>query len=105
YDRIFEGILGLNPWDEPVSTEVNVIRDSNNGNIIALIVRNPEPFNNPKFRKEVIVDTIEVVVAGQVDDSYSVLFSKDNSQAIIMNAAKNITENLNLKFKYKIYED
>src|SRR5690606_1279819 len=43
YDRIFEGILGLNPWDEPVSTEVNVIRDSNNGNIIALIVRNPEP--------------------------------------------------------------
>lgn len=105
YDRIFEGILGLNPWDEPVSTEVNVIRDSNSGNIIALIVRNPEPFNNPKFRKEVMKDTIQVIINGQADDSYLVLFSKDNSQAIIMNTAKNITENLNLKFKYKIYED
>lgn len=105
YDRIFEGILGLNPWDEPVSTEVNIVRDSNSGNIIALIVRNPEPFNNPKFRKEVMADTIQVIINEQVDTSYSVLFSKDNSQAIIMNTAKNITENLNLKFKYKIYED
>lgn len=105
YDRIFEGILGLNPWNEPVSTEVNILKDINTGNIIALIVRNPEPFNNPKFRKEVIADTIEVIVGGQVNNSYSVLFSKDNSQAIIMNTAKNITENLSLKFRYKIYED
>jgi hypothetical protein len=105
YDRIFEGILDLKPLDEAISTEVNVIKNSNSGNIIALIVRNPEPFNNPKFNKEVMKDTIEVITNGNVDPSYFVLFSKDNSQAIIMNSLKNITQNVTLRFKYKVYQD
>lgn len=105
YDRVFEGILGLKPWDESISTEVNILRNTSTGDIIALIVRSPEPFNNPKFRKEVMADTIQVLANGTPDASYSVLFSKDNSQAIIMNASMNITANLNLKFKYKIYKD
>lgn len=105
FDRIFEGILGLKPWDEPVSTEVNILKDINTGNSIALIVRNPEPFNNPKFRKQVIDDTIQVMTNGNVNEAYLVLFSKDNSQAIIMNSEKNITENLSLRFKYKVYKD
>ena len=105
FDRVFEGILGLKPLNEAVSTEVNVIKDTNTGSIIALIVRNPEPFNNPKFRQEVIKDTIEVMVDGNVNSSYMVLFSKDHSQAIIMNSAKNIIENISLKFKYKVYRD
>jgi hypothetical protein len=105
YDRVFEGILGLKPWDEPISTEVTTIKDTNTGNAIALIIRNPEPFNNPKFRKEVIIDTIEVVINNESDSSYIVLFSKDNSQAILMNSEKSITENISLKFKYKVYRD
>lgn len=105
YDRVFEGIFGLKPWDEPISTEVNVLKDLNTGNRIALIVRNPEPFNNPKFRKEVIIDTIQIFKNGVLDESFKVLFSKDNSQAILMNAAWNITENFELKFKYKVYKD
>lgn len=105
FDRVFEGILGLKPLNEAVSTEVNVIKDTNTGSIIALIVRNPEPFNNPKFRQEVIKDTIEVMADGNVNSSYMVLFSKDHSQAIIMNSAKNIIENISLKFKYKVYRD
>jgi hypothetical protein len=105
FDRVFEGILGLKPLNEAVSTEVNVIKDSNTDAIIALIVRNPEPFNNPKFRQEVIKDTIEVMTEGNINSSYMVLFSKDHSQVIIMNSAKNIIENISLKFKYKVYRD
>ncbi len=105
FDRVFEGILGLKPWNEAVSTEVNILKDINTGNIIALIVRNPEPFNNPKFRKEVMDDTIQVMTNGNVNGAYLVLFSKDNSQAIIMNSEKNITENFSLIFKYKVYKD
>lgn len=105
FDRVFEGILGLKPLNEAVSTEVNVIKDTNTGSIIALIVRNPEPFNNPKFRQEVIKDTIEVMTEGNINSSYMVLFSKDHSQVIIMNSAKNIIENISLKFKYKVYRD
>lgn len=105
FDRVFEGILGLKPLNEAVSTEVNIIKDTNTGSIIALIVRNPEPFNNPKFRQEVIKDTIEVMTEGNINSSYMVLFSKDHSQVIIMNSAKNIIENISLKFKYKVYRD
>jgi hypothetical protein len=50
-------------------------------------------------------DTIEVITNGNVDPSYFVLFSKDNSQAIIMNSLKNITQNVTLRFKYKVYQD
>lgn len=105
YDRVFEGILGLKPWNEAISTEINIIKDTVTGTIIALIVRNPEPFNNPKFRKEVMADTIEVLTNGVPDASYNVLLSKDHSQAILMNSSKSITENLSLHFKYKIYDD
>lgn len=101
YDRVFEGILGLQPFDDPISTEVNIIKDSSTGNIIALIVRNPEPFNNPKFPLDILKDTIEVLTS----DQYKILYSKDNSQAIIMNANKNINTNIDLKFNYKVYQD
>lgn len=104
YDRIFEGILGIKPWDEPVSTEINIIKDETTNVIIALIVRNPEPFNNPKFPIEVVKDTLEVLNA-TASNPYYVLFSKDNSQAILMNQNHVINENLDLKFKYKVYKD
>ncbi|WP_130735947.1 hypothetical protein [Flavobacterium sp. J27] len=105
FDCVFEGVLGLKPWNEAVGTEVNVIKDSNTGVNIALIVRNPEPFNNPKFRQEVIKDTIQVMTDGNVNSTYMILFSKDHSQAIIMNSEKAISENISLKFQYKVYRD
>ena len=105
FDRVFEGVLGLKPWDEAICTEVTIIKDENTNVVVALIVRNPEPFNNPKFRQEVIKDTIEVMIDGNINSSYMVLFSKDHSQAIIMNSAKNISENISLKFQYKVYRD
>jgi hypothetical protein len=117
YDRVFEGILGFKPWDEPISTEINIIRNENDNMIIALIVRNPEPFNNPKFPQVVIKGNLqpvpdpahdvhgilEVMNGLDPDLSYSVLFSKDNSQAIIMNTARNISGSLDLNFHYKNY--
>ncbi len=50
-------------------------------------------------------DTIEVINGSKQNGTYKVLFSKENSQAIIMNTSKEITENFNLRFKYKIYQD
>ncbi len=106
FDRVFEGILELQPLDEPISTEVNIIRNKADNKVIAIIVRNPEPFNNPKMPLNVINQTLIVLNDGVQNPDYKVLFSKDNSQAIIMNVNQNITEkNLQLKFAYKIYQD
>lgn len=110
YDRIFEGILGFEPLDEAVTTEFNIIRNNNDGNkVIAVIVRNPEPFNNPKMLDEELVDTLavllpETITMASVDHNYCVLFSKDRSQAIIMhNSLAITTDSLSIGFTYKVW--
>jgi hypothetical protein len=103
FDKVIEGILGFKPVNEAISTEINVIRNTLDNTIIALLVKNPEPFNNPRMPLNEVYDTIQVISNGTVNGDYEVLFSKDYSQAIIMNEQKSINENIELRFKYKIW--
>ncbi len=103
FDRVFEGVLGFKPLDEAISTEVNVIRNLKDNKVIAILVRNPEPFNDPKMPRIDVSDTIQVLAGNAVNHDYKVLHSKDYSQAIIMHTSKEINNNLTLQFKYKIW--
>ncbi|WDF64519.1 hypothetical protein [Flavobacterium sp. KACC 22763] len=108
FDRATEGILKLSPLDPAQGTEVNRIIDTNTGATIALLVRNPEPFNIPKIPLEEIQDTISVLdELGNPISGYSVLHSKDYSQALIMHSSKIISgiENLKIRFKYKMWNN
>ena len=105
FDKVIEGILGLNPINEAISTEFNLIKNSSN-QIVAILIKNPEPFNNPRIPLEVIQDTIQVVnnQTGIANLDYKILFSKDYSQAIIMNSGLLIQqESISFKFSYKIW--
>ncbi|MXN92322.1 hypothetical protein GR160_13925 [Flavobacterium sp. Sd200] len=106
YDRIFEGILGIEPLDEAISTEFNIIRNSaDNDKVIAIIVRNPEPFNNPRMPLNSVADTLLVMAEQVPNNSYKVVFSKDYSQAIIMHQDYVITApELDFKFTFKIWD-
>lgn len=106
FDRVTEGILGIKPIDPPERTEFLKVIDINTGNVIAIWIRNPEPFNDPKIPLEEVEDMIQVVTSGgAVDNSYKVLLSKDYSQAFIMRNGNNITaESLNFKFKYVLWD-
>ncbi|KAF2507130.1 hypothetical protein EYY60_21730 [Flavobacterium zhairuonense] len=108
FDRATEGILKLSPLDPAQGTEVNRIIDTNTGATIALLIRNPEPFNIPKMPLEEIQETISVL--DELENSisgYSVLHSKDYSQALIMHNSKIISgiENLKIRFKYKMWNN
>ncbi|AXG73533.1 hypothetical protein DVK85_04515 [Flavobacterium arcticum] len=106
FDRVLEGIFGLTPPDPPTTTDFIKIKDVSSGNIVALLIRNPEPFNNPKIPIADILDTIQVVDQSTQmgDENYKTLFSKDYSQAIIMNQSASInTGTLPFQFKYKTY--
>lgn len=105
FDRAVEGVLKLSPLDPAQRTEVNKIIDTNTGATIALLIRNPEPFNIPKIPLEEIQDTIAVLDAsGNLKSEYSVLHSKDYSQVLIMHRDKTIpAEELNIKFEYKMW--
>lgn len=108
FDRATEGILKLSPLDPAQGTEVNKIVNTNTGETVALLIRNPEPFNIPKMPLEEIQDSISVLDELENPISgYSVLHSKDYSQALIMHSSKTISgiENLNIRFKYKMWNN
>lgn len=116
FDRAIDGILKMSPLDPAQSTEVNRIVNTVTGDVVALLIRNPEPFNIPKIPLGEIKDTIIVGNPGietinGIDKEifiknpdYKVLYSKDYSQVLIMHDSKKIlqTENgLNIQFEYR----
>lgn len=118
FDRAIDGILKMPPLDPAQSTEVNRIVDTVTGNIVALLIRNPEPFNIPKMPLEEIKDTIlvgsthiemvdnEENVEFTKNNLYKVLHSKDYSQALIMLENNAITETgLSIQFEYRMWND
>ncbi|MBW1656766.1 hypothetical protein [Flavobacterium quisquiliarum] len=115
FDRAIEGILKLSPLDPAQSTEVNKIIDSNTNKVIALLVRNPEPFNIPKIPLKEIQDTISVVNVTLDEnqkkvytkkEAYKVLHSKDYAQVLIMHDDKFISENsLEILFDYRMWNN
>ncbi|MCG2419046.1 hypothetical protein K8089_08425 [Aequorivita sp. F47161] len=107
FDRVIEGVFGITPLDPPETTEFNKITNINTGNIIAILIRNPEPFNNPKIPLELVQNMIQVTLTnGNVDNSYTVLHSNDYSQTIVINNTNNITASImNFNFKYMKWND
>jgi hypothetical protein len=102
YDRIMDGILqikstnSLNQSLEPaVCTEFNFIRDSNTGNLIGILLRNPEPFNDPKMPDAVLQTTLLVSYStGSLISpviNFKLFFSKDNAKVFITNADASMT--------------
>lgn len=118
FDRALNGVLKMPSLEPAQNTEFNRIVDSNTGNVVAILIRNPEPFNIPKIPLEEIQNTIQVgtvsleMVEGveqevfHEDTQYQVLHSKDYAQVLIMNSSKNISaETLNFKFDYRMWNN
>ena len=47
FDRLVEGALKLTPLDAAISTEFNIVRNAATNAVVAVWIRNPEPFNDP----------------------------------------------------------
>lgn len=105
FDRVMEGIFQLPPLEAPTTTEFNLLRNSNdNDKIVAILVRNPEPFNNPRTPLSEVADTLQILNnAGNPDGNYRYLHSKDLSQVLIMRHNLNITGELDFRFRYKLW--
>jgi hypothetical protein len=105
FDRLIEGIFALSPLEAAQTTEFNLIRNGSDGDkIVAVLIRNPEPFNNPRMPLADVQDTVTVLDgAGNPVPSYRVLFSKDYSQAFVMHNSLEITGPLTIRFQYKLW--
>src|SRR6185369_6098374 len=104
FDRLVAGVIKLTPLDAAICTEFNVVRNSTTGAPVAVWIRNPEPLNNPKLPRDVLERSLRVIDGlNNVDLSYSVLFSKDGSQAFVMHPARMIPES-QIKFRFTYIE-
>jgi hypothetical protein len=106
FDRLIEGIFALSPLEAAQTTEFNLIRNADDGDkIVAVLIRNPEPFNNPRMPLEEVQNTITVLDAvGDPAPGYRVLFSKDYSQAVVIHNSLEITGPWDIRFQYKLWD-
>ncbi len=111
FDRVTEGILKIPPMDPAVTTEINMLKNTN-GTIVGILIRNPEPFNDPKIPIDILTgknnqdqQAIAIVDdSGTINTAYKILYAKDYAQCILMkkeNTTIQITDPiLNFRFKY-----
>ncbi|MDP2162058.1 MAG: hypothetical protein Q8K02_16375 [Flavobacterium sp.] len=105
FDRVIEGVFEIIPLDPPVRTEFHKIINLITGDVVALLIKNPEPFNIPKIsleELEELEEMIAIVDNGDVNSNYKVLYSKDYSEALIMHTSAKITA-LTLDFIFRYY--
>lgn len=101
FDRLVAGVMKLKPLDAAISTEFNIVRNSTTNAVVAVWIRSPEPFNDPKLPDDVLERSLRVMDGLNPDLSYSVLFSKDGSQAFVMHPAKVIpATQMQFRFAY-----
>ncbi len=91
YDRLMFGGLKLRELPPALTTEFNVIRYGN-GSIFGILVRSPEPFNDPKIPADELADTITCISGG------TPVISEDCANVFIpLSSAGTLTFTFNLK--------
>jgi hypothetical protein len=101
FDRLVAGVMKLPPLDAAIGTEFNMVRNSTTDAVVAVWIRNPEPFNDPKIPAAVLQSSLGVMNGLNVDPSYKVLFSKDCAQAFVMHSTRLIpVKQLAFRFAY-----
>lgn len=111
FDQLINGVFAIdaNQIQSVVNTEFNLV--IKNQQVIGILIRNPEPFNDPKIPTETIQDAVEV--RAFVDSiwgtttQFTAVHSKDRSQVFVTNSNSafeiNSTSKLEFTFRYKTY--
>ncbi len=105
FNRMTDGILQIGVLPPALTTDFTVVKDSHTGNSIGIIVRNLEPFNDPKIPQTDLSDMLQMSVNGSSVSDFKVILSADKSQAFISNTVLNIPSGTAVfTFRYKRYD-
>jgi hypothetical protein len=105
FDRLLHGILRVGALDPPTATEFTVVRDGAGGNVIGLLVRSPEPFNDPKVTSPAIDTTVNLTRRNAPGAVFTVIHSKDRSMAFAGDPGLNLVlQDLDFTFTYLEYD-
>lgn len=102
YEQAVIGILGLSDLPPATTTEFLLLKSGNS--IIGVLVRNPEPFNNPKMPVSVLEDGVDITVNGIA--LATKIVAKDSSAILFPGGGSFPTDGLvsiDATFRYKTY--
>ncbi|MGZ4059591.1 MAG: hypothetical protein ACXVPU_11195, partial [Bacteroidia bacterium] len=110
YDKLIDRIFELKELEPAEYVQFNLIIDNTTTNILGILLRSPEPFNDPKTPLAELLSTIQMEVDtgsgfGSSTD-YTVYFSKDRASAFVTNAnnSLNVPRGVHrFTFTYKLY--
>ncbi|HET6224736.1 MAG TPA: hypothetical protein VFF27_00560 [Bacteroidia bacterium] len=114
FDRLIDSAFGLKATNPAITTEFNMLVDTTagtptSGNVLGILIRNPEPFNDPKLKPLDLENTIQVVTdatGNSVDQNYRIIISKDGSKAFVTHITNNAADlnmpssQLFIRFRY-----
>lgn len=86
FDCLIEGVFKMNPLPPALNTEINIVKNES-GKVKGLLIRNPEPFIDPKLpdtEKAMFCSIVNVnTTESQANKDFKCLFSKDCAQFFI----------------------
>jgi hypothetical protein len=105
FDRLIDGILRIGPLDPPVGTDFSLVRDAATGKVIGVLVRNPEPFNDPKIPAADIAATILLSQQNAPAKVFKTFHAKDRSRAFVADPAMDLAlHDLEFTFTYLVFD-
>ena len=108
FDRVMQGALELESVHPPLGTEFNLIIDSNTSNVIGVLVKNPEPFNDPKVPFDDMTGPRMIEMRVNGGGTFEVLTAKDNASVLITTTGMNTNisngDTLEFDFRYVQYD-
>lgn len=109
YDRLMDGVLQMSALEDSVSTEINVIRDATSGQFIGILLRNPEPFIDPRIDVAGLGTIIPVEANVETSGAGTisldrVIYNKDKSRVFITHNSLNIPDgDLTVTFRCPVF--
>ena len=86
FDRLIDGILRLETLPPAVTTEFNAIRLRGSTRVLGILVRCPEPLNDPKMPAAELAQTVTLSIDGGPVSAYRGLHAKDAARVFVTNA-------------------
>lgn len=83
FDRLLDGILRIGPLDPPAGTEFTAVRNALTDKVIGVLVRNPEPFNDPKIPLANLAGTLLMSQQTTPASAFRVFHARDRARAFV----------------------
>lgn len=114
FDRLIDRVFKLGALMPPATTEFNIVHDSANSQVLGILIRNPEPFADPKMPEDVLMSTGTPAIELRIDtgsgfgpaSDYKALWSKDRSSIFVTNSDNSMdlpVGTLEFTFRYHLY--